>query len=53
MFALEDTLSQAQQLTLDDTIIEYRKRLYVISWRMRDLNEHIAREGHCQVTGIG
>ena len=44
MFAWEDTLSQGRQLTLDDTIIEYRKRLHDISWPMRDLNEHISRE---------
>ena len=31
MFATGDTLSQGQKLTLDDTIIEYRKRLHDIS----------------------
>jgi hypothetical protein len=44
MFARGDTLSQGQKLTLDDTIIEYRKRLHDISWLMRNLNEYIARE---------
>ena len=44
MFATGDTLSQGQQLTLDDTITEYRRRLHDISWLMRNLNEHIARE---------
>ena len=46
MFARGDTLSQDQQLTLDDTIIEYRKRLHDISWLMRSLNEYIAREAN-------
>ena len=46
MFARGDTLSQGQQLTLDDTIIEYRKRLHDISWLMRSLNEYIAREAN-------
>ena len=46
MFARGDTLSQGQQLTLDDTIIEYRKRLHDISWLMRNLNEYIAREAN-------
>ena len=44
MFARGDTLSQGQQLTLDDTIIEYRKRLHDISWLMRNLHEYIPRE---------
>ncbi|WP_039990166.1 hypothetical protein, partial [Paraglaciecola arctica] len=46
MFVIGDTLSQSQQLTLDDTIIEYRKRLHDISWLMGNLNEHIAREAN-------
>jgi REP element-mobilizing transposase RayT len=46
MFVRGDTLSQGQQLTLDDTIIEYRKRLHDISWLMRNLNEYIAREAN-------
>ncbi|WP_299080484.1 transposase [uncultured Paraglaciecola sp.] len=46
MFLKGDALSQAQLLTLDDTIAEYRKRLYDISWLMRDLNEYIAREAN-------
>jgi hypothetical protein len=46
MFARGDTLSQGQKLTLDDTIIEYRKRLHDISWLMRNLNEYIAREAN-------
>jgi REP element-mobilizing transposase RayT len=39
MFAKGDTLSPGQQLTLDDTIAEYRRRLHDISWLMRNLNE--------------
>jgi REP element-mobilizing transposase RayT len=46
MFARGDTLSQGQQLTLDNTIAEYRKRLHDISWLMRNLNEYIAREAN-------
>jgi REP element-mobilizing transposase RayT len=46
MFARGDTLSQGQQLTLDNTISEYRRRLHDISWLMRNLNEHIAREAN-------
>jgi REP element-mobilizing transposase RayT len=46
VFARGDTLSQGQQLTLDDTITEYRMRLHDISWLMRNLNEHIAREAN-------
>jgi hypothetical protein len=46
MFARGDTLSQGQQLTLDDIIAEYRERLHDISWLMRNLNEHIAREAN-------
>ena len=46
MFIRGDTLSRGQQLTLDDTIIEYRKRLHDISWLMRNLNECIARQAN-------
>jgi REP element-mobilizing transposase RayT len=46
MFARGDILSKGQQLTLDDTIIEYRRRLHDISWLMRNLNEYIAREAN-------
>ena len=45
-FAKGDALSQGQLLTLDDTIAEYRRRLYDLSWLMRDLNEYIAREAN-------
>jgi hypothetical protein len=46
MFIRGDTLSQGQKLTLDDTIAEYRRRLHDISWLMRNLNVHIAREAN-------
>ncbi|WP_289032183.1 transposase [uncultured Paraglaciecola sp.] len=46
MFARGDTLTQGQLLTLDETIVEYRRRLHDISWLMRDLNEYIAREAN-------
>jgi REP element-mobilizing transposase RayT len=46
MFVRGDTISQGQQQTLDNTITEYRRRLYDISWFMRNLNEHIAREAN-------
>ncbi|MBN25259.1 MAG: transposase, partial [Alteromonadaceae bacterium] len=41
-----DTLSQGELITFDETVEIYRKRLYDISWFMRDLNEHIARQAN-------
>ena len=41
-----DTLSQGELITFDETVETYRKRLYEISWFMRDLNEYIAREAN-------
>jgi REP element-mobilizing transposase RayT len=46
MFASGAPLSQGQRLTLDNTIIEYLKRLHDISWLMRNLNEYIARQAN-------
>ena len=46
MFARGDRLNQGQQLTLNNTIAEYRRRLHDISWFMRNLNEYIAREAN-------
>ncbi|AGH45100.1 hypothetical protein C427_2991 [Paraglaciecola psychrophila 170] len=46
MFVRGDTINQGQQQTLDNTITEYRRRLHDISWFMRNLNEHIAREAN-------
>ena len=43
MFVKGDTLSQSQQLTLDNAIAEYCKHLHDISWFMGNLNEYIAR----------
>lgn len=45
-FVRGDMLNQGEQLSLDDTITEYRKRLHDISWLMRNLNEYIAREAN-------
>jgi REP element-mobilizing transposase RayT len=41
-------LSEAEQITLNDTIAVYRQRLYDISWFMRELNEFIAREANTE-----
>ncbi|MAD17476.1 MAG: transposase [Alteromonadaceae bacterium] len=41
-----DSLSQGELISLDDTVEIYRKRLYDISWFMRNLNEYIAREAN-------
>jgi hypothetical protein len=46
MFVRGDTMSQAQQQTLDNTITEYRRRLHDIKRFMHNLNEHIAREAN-------
>jgi REP element-mobilizing transposase RayT len=53
MFIRGHALSQGQQLTLDDTIVEYRKRLYDISWLMRNLNECITRQANKEVECTG
>lgn len=45
-FMKGDTLSQGELITFDETVKMYRKRLYDISWFMRDLNEYIAREAN-------
>jgi REP element-mobilizing transposase RayT len=42
----EDKLSKSELFTLEETTEIYRKRLYDISWLMRNLNEHIAREAN-------
>ena len=39
-------LTQAEILTVENTIHIYRQRLYDISWFMRELNEYIAREAN-------
>jgi REP element-mobilizing transposase RayT len=41
-----DELSKSERLSLEETVMIYRQRLYDISWLMRNLNEHIAREAN-------
>mgnify|MGYP003632382199 CR=1 FL=1 len=41
-----DPLTQGELISFDETVELYRKRLYDISWFMRDLNEYIAREAN-------
>lgn len=41
-----DRLSTAEFSSLEETVSIYRQRLYDISWFMRNLNEHIAREAN-------
>ncbi|AGH43478.1 hypothetical protein [Paraglaciecola psychrophila] len=41
-----DALSKGELITLEETVTIYRQRLYDISWLMRNLNEHIAREAN-------
>ena len=45
-FMRDEELSQGELITLHETIARYRNRLYDISWLMRNLNEHIAREAN-------
>ncbi|GGZ49783.1 hypothetical protein GCM10011274_04810 [Paraglaciecola chathamensis] len=45
-FVNGDSLTQGELITLDDTVEIYRKRLYDISWFMRDLKEYIARQAN-------
>lgn len=40
------TLSQGEKISFEETVTIYRQRLYDISWLMRSLNEHIAREAN-------
>jgi REP element-mobilizing transposase RayT len=42
----DEALSPGEEVTLQDTIKEYRRRLHDISWFMRNLNEYIAREAN-------
>jgi hypothetical protein len=39
-------LSQGDFVSLNETITVYHKRLYDISWLMRNLNEYIARQAN-------
>ena len=45
-FMRDDDLTESEFISLEDTIHIYRKRLYDISWFMRNLNEHIARQAN-------
>ena len=45
-FMRDEELTQSELITLHETIARYRSRLYDISWLMRNLNEHIAREAN-------
>jgi REP element-mobilizing transposase RayT len=42
----EEPLSKSEMISLEETVTVYRQRLYDISWLMRNLNEHIAREAN-------
>jgi hypothetical protein len=41
-----DKLSPGELISVDETVECYRKRLFNISWFMRNLNEYIAREAN-------
>ena len=41
-----DKLNKGELISLEETVTIYRQRLYDISWLMRNLNEHIAREAN-------
>tara|TARA_R110002124_G_scaffold134171_5_gene296832 strand:+ start:2820 stop:3803 length:984 start_codon:yes stop_codon:yes gene_type:complete len=41
-----DRLTAGELVTFDETVEQYRKRLYDISWFMRETNEYIAREAN-------
>lgn len=45
-YVFGDKLTPGELITFDETVELYRKRLYDISWFMRNINEHIAREAN-------
>jgi REP element-mobilizing transposase RayT len=45
-YTRQEVLTKSEGIVFDETIEVYRKRLYDISWFMRNLNEHIAREAN-------
>jgi REP element-mobilizing transposase RayT len=45
-YVRREALSQGELITFNETVEQYRLRLYDISWLMRDLNEYIAREAN-------
>lgn len=46
--ATRQQLSASERSTVEETIRQYRKRLYDISWFMRLLNEYIARKANAE-----
>lgn len=47
-FARNDVLSESEFISLKETLVIYRKRLYKMSWMMGNLNEHIARQANTE-----
>jgi REP element-mobilizing transposase RayT len=45
-FVRGETLSPGESISFAETVEVFRRRLYDISWFMRDLNEYIAREAN-------
>ena len=45
-FARDEVLSDSELISLKETLVIYRKRLYKMSWMMGSLNEHIARQAN-------
>ena len=41
-----NALSKGELISLEETVTTYRQCMYDISWLMRNLNEHIAREAN-------
>jgi REP element-mobilizing transposase RayT len=52
-YVLGDELSPSESISFNETLAQYRLRLYDISWLMRDLNEYIAREANKEDNCIG
>ena len=45
-FARDEILTDSELISLKETLVIYRKRLYKMSWMMGSLNEHIARQAN-------
>ena len=45
-FARNDVLSESEFISLKETLVIYRKRLYKMSWMMGNLYEHISRQAN-------
>ena len=41
-----NALSKGELISLEETVTTYRQCLYDISWLIRNINEHIAREAN-------